>query len=71
VSIRAVEVYEVRCDAYSPRCMMSGAYESETQGVALRRAKADGWRAYGNQVFGFRHKCPECVIARAKLEALR
>jgi len=67
VSVRTVEVYEVRCDAGSPRCSMACAYDSMNEAEALRRAKAEGWRTFGTKAYGFRHKCPECVQAKAKL----
>jgi len=67
MSVKTCEVFEVRCDAFSPRCMFAAAYDSETPAIALERAKAEGWRTYGNQVFGYRHKCPECIKAKAAL----
>lgn len=68
MGINTVEVFEVRCDAFSKGCLMACAYDSETSDVALARARVDGWRVYGSRPIGYRFKCPACVEARAKLE---
>lgn len=71
MTIKVVEVYEVRCDCNSSRCEHSTAWNSETADQAVLRARNDMWGVYGTKATGYRFKCPACRTAKAKLEPKR